>query len=122
MDIIIPEPLERREHHAVSGRDGDRTYVYLASDEVGRLLYVGITSDVYKRFADHASKSAWYPRMAHVRTELYRTRLDAADRERQLIDRHCPPYNVALQTRRHSLRYIRHVAEATRLRVPDPAK
>ncbi len=113
------EPIETSSHSAVPRRGGDKTYVYLASDELGRLLYVGITSDVYRRMGQHAVASPWYDKMAHVATELYATRRQAAKREQQLVERHDPPHNTMLKKRAEAQRNMRRVAEAKAKRVPS---
>jgi len=112
------EPLETSADRALAGRGGKKTYVYLASDERGRLLYVGITSDIYRRFGQHAAKAVWYPKMAHLATELYATRDQAARRERQLIERYDPPHNIMLRHGDGAYRNMARIADAKARRVP----
>lgn len=113
------EPLETSEHRAVSNQGDGKTFVYLASDELGRLLYVGITSDVYRRLGEHAGASAWYGKMAHVATELYPSRQQAARREQQLIERHAPPHNILFQRGAEAYRNMARIAAIKAARVPD---
>lgn len=115
-DHTPTQPLVVIEHEAaLNRRDEDITYVYIASDLRGRIIYVGITHDVYVRMAGHSRNSAWYPQMRHLRTEVHRTREDAGRRERELIRLYCPPYNKD-HNGRPEFSYMRRTAAAARLR------
>lgn len=106
-----PEPIEVHESTALSKR-GDLNYVYLVSDDRGRLLYVGVTSDIYARFGQHARQSLWYPYMAHMAVEVHSTRRQAEMRERRLIGLYDPPHNSDHKVPTHSAHFRRHAVLA----------
>lgn len=89
------QPDEVHEFAPLKLRKG-RCYVYVASDERGRVLYVGIAVDVYRRLGQHAQNSEWYELCAHLRVEDYRARMLAQAREAHLIGIHAPPFNKKL--------------------------
>ncbi len=68
--------------------------VYLHRDEAGRVIYIGLTSNLEQRTRQHRSTSEWRRRIATVDIDSvhpnFRT---GAQRERDLITQHRPAYN-----------------------------
>lgn len=83
---------------SVSRWGEDECYVYMAYNEDRRLLYVGISTDVFRRMGSHATSAEWYPQMCYLMLEVYPTRRDAEDREAELIHDYRPRYNTARPT------------------------
>lgn len=74
---------------------GGQTYVYRAYCRCGDLLYVGITSDLFRRFAAHARQRApWELKLVRVAWDLYATRDQAERVETHLIATLHPIHNV----------------------------
>lgn len=58
------------------------------------LLYVGITTSLVKRRAQHRRKSAWFPQVDRVElVQWFKTRSEAVEAERSMIHDLRPPYN-----------------------------
>lgn len=70
------------------------TTVYQYYDRTGHVLYVGVTSRETKRQQEHAETKIWWPLATGCGLEHFATRDEALARERQLIERYCPPYNT----------------------------
>lgn len=70
------------------------TSVYLYRDVNGFLIYVGITSRSVVRQHEHAAGKEWWPFVASQSVEHFETREAAATRERRLIEKFRPPFNV----------------------------
>jgi hypothetical protein len=70
------------------------TSVYQYYDSKGRILYVGVTARGIRRAHEHAESKDWWPHATGCSIEHYNTRGLALDRERQLIERHKPPFNT----------------------------
>jgi len=70
------------------------TFVYVAYDINNKVLYVGITDDLFGRMASHRQSSAWWQRMERLTWEEWSNRDVARMLERELIGRYCPEYNV----------------------------
>lgn len=72
-------------------------YVYRAFDAEGRLLYVGETNNLYRRFywpgRGHADQSEWWPLAVRAEISVYASKEDAQTAEAFLIERLRPPYN-----------------------------
>ena len=79
------------------------TSVYSYFDKNGRLLYVGVTSRGFERAHEHSATKSWWWLSAGCSLEHYPTRSAALDRERELIERHNPPFNK--QHNRHPRPY-----------------
>jgi excisionase family DNA binding protein len=76
--------------------DGERvTYVYRAFDAEGQLLYVGISGNWGRRLHQHAERHEFYPRTRRLEVEQFPTRDAALDREREIILRDQPLFNLA---------------------------
>lgn len=69
-------------------------FVYRAYDQRERLLYVGCTVDVTKRFYDHKKKSEWFPYMARHTEEEHLTEEAGLAAEKAAIVSEAPIYNV----------------------------
>lgn len=59
-------------------------------------MYVGITDDLCRRFADHRTRQDWWAEASRVEWEEFPTRLAAMTEEGRLIRRHRPPHNTAM--------------------------
>lgn len=68
--------------------------VYQYFDARGRLLYVGVTARNVRRAQEHAETKDWWPQATGCTLEHFDTRELALARERELIERHAPPYNT----------------------------
>lgn len=68
-------------------------YVYLLSDAEGRVIYVGSTRDIRRRYREHVRRSPWFSAVSTIRAYPYRT-LDAALRDEvRLIELVEPQHN-----------------------------
>ena len=70
------------------------TSVYKYYDAHGLILYVGITSRGTTRNGEHNRDKEWWPFVVRQEVEHHPTRAAALDRERSLIRRYRPPFNV----------------------------
>ena len=114
------QPSETHEFAPLKRQPGVH-YVYLASDARGRLLYVGIAEDVYRRLGQHAAASEWYDAMEHLTVEVHRSKEQAANREALLISVHAPPHNRQLRAGYNSANRRRMAAIARVQRLKDEA-
>lgn len=116
----LNEPVETYELQSFNGKARREHYVYIASDERGRILYVGETIDIYRRFSQHSRESAWYTEMAHVKVEVFLSKDEARRRETHLILRFAPPHNIDKVDRRttEQRRWARQQAELRARQVP----
>lgn len=103
----------------VLAKDPGRHYVYLASDSRGRLLYIGVTTDVFRRMGNHADRAPWYPNLAHLEVEEHASRDEALRREAHLIRRFAPKHNTLHTRSAVAYARMRQVADAKRNRVPE---
>lgn len=69
--------------------------LYRFLGEQGALLYVGITNNPGRRFAQHSSGREWWHEVAEIRIERFSDREAALAAERQAIRTERPRYNVA---------------------------
>jgi predicted GIY-YIG superfamily endonuclease len=69
------------------------TTVYIACDQAGRVIYVGITSQGPGRNGQHQKNSEWWGLHDRMVVEHFPTRQTALLRERELIRTHRPPFN-----------------------------
>jgi hypothetical protein len=69
------------------------TSVYRYYDSDGTLIYVGITGRGVQRQREHNERAEWWPFVRRQDVEHFDNRPEAAARERDLIGRHCPPFN-----------------------------
>jgi hypothetical protein len=70
------------------------TSVYRYYDQLGILIYVGITGRGVKRNREHNLSKSWWRYVAHQEVDHFATRRDALDRERDLIETYRPPFNA----------------------------
>jgi hypothetical protein len=71
------------------------TALYRMYDEVGDLLYVGISYHPRYRFEQHAAEKSWFLEVDHIDTEWYQFRDLAEDAENVAIWEERPRYNIA---------------------------
>jgi len=78
-----------------SARPG-KTALYRFFDDADRLLYVGITSNPEKRWAQHRRFAAttWWPKATRVATDWHDTREGATAAELRVIRTKAPLYNA----------------------------
>jgi hypothetical protein len=89
-EIVIAEGWSNLVLRRPTERD---TYLYRFFDRVGRLLYVGITFDMDKRFGQHAREKPMH--LVHrIQWELFDTREDARSAERTAICFEDPVWNI----------------------------
>jgi len=69
-------------------------FIYRFFDARGALLYVGCTSNVARRFTRHRERSEWFKSAARHTIESGRTFKNARRREREVIYKEKPLYNV----------------------------
>ena len=68
--------------------------VYLMFNSVDALLYVGITQNGMRRMVQHEREKTWFDQIARIEIERYAELLHAARREKKLIEKFAPLYNV----------------------------
>lgn len=71
------------------------TFVYVAYDIHDKVIYVGVTDDLYGRMAAHRSSKRWWPHMERLEWEEWPDRQSALTKEALLIRRYRPAYNIA---------------------------
>jgi predicted GIY-YIG superfamily endonuclease len=69
--------------------------LYRFYDETGALLYVGISSDPGRRFAQHRSDKPWWHAITEIRVQPMPSRKAALKAEREAIKNERPRFNVA---------------------------
>lgn len=83
------------------GGDNGHHMVYQLYSKDGGLLYVGITRRGPARLVDHYKSKPWFNDVTSVEFERYETEYDSRQRERFLIERRSPLYNVQHNMGRH---------------------
>lgn len=75
---------------------GEPTTLYRMRDEVGVLLYVGVTATVRgaTRFGEHAKHKWWWPDVQSITVEHYMTREAAESAEQRAIQTEGPLHNI----------------------------
>lgn len=68
--------------------------VYRCFDESGRLLYIGYSSDLPRRARQHDAGTEWWPTVAKLRVQVFRTALEATAAERAAIENEGPAFNI----------------------------
>jgi predicted GIY-YIG superfamily endonuclease len=68
--------------------------VYLMFNHVDALLYVGITQNGMRRMVQHEKDKDWFNQVARIDIERYAELIYAARREKKLIEKYAPLYNV----------------------------
>lgn len=74
-------------------RNPTPTSVYCYYDDIGLLIYVGITSTGIVRNRQHNDDKEWWPFVVEQKVEHFPTRAEALGREKHLIQKHRPPFN-----------------------------
>lgn len=85
----VAVPVEVRVRH------GGKTDLYRYFDEIGILLYIGVTEQLRKRRAVHGAYSEWIDFVSTSTTRRYETREVAEMAEATAIDGEQPVFNVA---------------------------
>jgi hypothetical protein len=90
------------------------TSVYRYLDADGVLIYVGITNRGVQRQAEHVAHSKWWRFVCTQDVEHYDDRPTAERRERLLIEKHQPPFNVThnAEHKRRLTAYLKHTGTA----------
>lgn len=70
------------------------TFVYRLYSKSDVLLYVGITDNLRLRMTQHARTQPWWPQVANVEVEIYKSRRAAERAERRAIRNEHPIENV----------------------------
>lgn len=71
------------------------TYLYRFFSRDGKLLYVGISNSITRRFAEHAATKSWFNLIGHASVEDYTSRPDALTAELLAIQTELPVHNIA---------------------------
>lgn len=72
----------------------ERTSVYKYYDQIGILIYVGITNQESARNKQHNASKHWWHFVARQDVSHHESREGALAEERRLIQKHLPPFNV----------------------------
>lgn len=106
-------------HHRALAREDELVplnhVLYRLYNNIGELLYVGITSDVVTRMAGHRADKRWWSEVADKKFEYFYTRAELEAVERLAIIREKPRYNIIHQPNRPQ-----STAQRTRPRKPTP--
>lgn len=70
------------------------TSVYRYYDQLGILIYVGVTSRGMARNIEHNKSKVWWKYVARQGVQHFPNRATALRVERQLIEQHRPPFNI----------------------------
>jgi excinuclease UvrABC nuclease subunit len=73
--------------------DPGPTDLYRVYDVVGRLLYVGISTDARRRIRQHRRTKSWAGLLYRVDVERHRTRAEALREEQHVIQTEHPLFN-----------------------------
>ena len=69
-------------------------WLYRCFNADGDLLYVGITSEGFKRFRVHGNRKEWWPEVDTIKVQHFETQADCRAEEKRLIRALQPPYNA----------------------------
>lgn len=75
--------------------DETRTALYRFYDPQGKLLYVGITNDPWRRWREHVREKPWYPQVKHQAVTWYDAERQARRAETRAIHDERPEFNIA---------------------------
>ena len=89
------------------------TSIYSLFDSSGNLLYIGKTTNLTRRYKEHATTQPWKSEIAFVRVETVYCSRCAAAIEMRRIRQEQPPYNIVGTSRNKA---SRRQARATRLK------
>lgn len=70
------------------------TALYRHFDAVGRLLYVGISSNTLLRTDEHGRQAKWFHEVSNIKIESFPTRKAAIEVEKRVIKEERPKYNI----------------------------
>ena len=70
------------------------TWVYVLSDFIGRVIYVGLSSEPERRFSEHKLSKSWWYEVKEIRQIWFPDRMSAMDEERNLIMSMQPVHNL----------------------------
>jgi predicted GIY-YIG superfamily endonuclease len=73
----------------------DQQYLYRLFDQDERLLYVGVTQDLFRRWKEHSKQKDWWKQVFKFTQECYPDRASVEAAERDAIKSECPMYNIA---------------------------
>ena len=73
----------------------ERTALYRFYDSQGKLLYVGITNDPWRRWREHVLAKPWYPQVKHQAVTWYDAEWQARKAETRAIRTERPEFNIA---------------------------
>lgn len=71
------------------------TALYRHWNEAGRLLYVGISSNHFRRVGEHEALSHWFGEVSNITIEHFADRDEAVEAERSAILAERPIFNIA---------------------------
>lgn len=71
-----------------------RNVVYRCYDNCGRLLYIGVSSNITERLKQHRRSSPWWSEVDRTVMKVFARRLDAMRAERLAIKAERPAKNV----------------------------
>lgn len=98
--------------HAIDPAAPETVALYRLFNDVGALLYIGISDTPKRRFQEHKSDKPWASQIDHWTVEWYLDRPRAAAAELQAIVREVPAYNSAgMPTSSVSVSYSRQLVE-----------
>lgn len=75
--------------------DEIRTALYRFYDSSHELLYVGISSDPWRRWREHVQTQPWYPQVKHWTSTWYDSEEEARGAELRAISGEHPRFNIA---------------------------
>lgn len=87
--MTVPAPRSRT--HRLENR---ANVLYRMYDADGVLLYIGITTNLEDRLADHRGFKGWWREVSTIKLEHFPTRSSAEDAERLAIETEVPRWNV----------------------------
>lgn len=70
------------------------TSIYSLYDSSDRLLYIGKTSNLTRRYKEHSTTQPWKSEIAYVRVQTVYCSRCASELELRRIREECPAYNV----------------------------
>ena len=85
----------------------DLKHLYRHYDFDGKLLYVGVSNNVLRRWDDHKHKATWADQVAVITVDHYPTREAAEDAEADAILAEKPRFNSHVRINQQKLRVLR---------------
>ena len=67
------------------------------------LLYIGVTNNVQRRVKDHSKNSDWFPTVRNITMEVFESREEVLDAEKEAIKKEKPKHNI------HHSRHIKEL-------------